>query len=246
MRVVIAGELPLAEDLLALCVAAGHAASLFLVETLADAKSVRQLEAEAVIADVAVECHNESKAAKRRLVRMLDGAPVLCISALACSTTEAASWAARPETVVGWGAVPPLEKGGMMEIAAGLRTTPGTVSAAQAFWSGLGLQAAAVADGPGLVRARIVCALVNEAATALMDGVASPADIDTAIKLGTHYPRGPLEWGDLIGLDVVLGVMRGLQEEFGEERYRPCPLLARYVLAGRLGKKSGQGFFEYP
>ena len=65
------------------------------------------------------------------------------------------------------------------------------------------------------------------------------------MKLGTNYPRGPLEWGDLIGLDVVLGVMRGLQAEFGEDRYRPCPLLTRYVLAGRLGKKVGRGFFEY-
>ena len=82
-------------------------------------------------------------------------------------------------------------------------------------------------------------------AAALMDGVASAADIDTAMKLGTNYPRGPLAWGDLIGLDVVLGVMRGLQEEFGDDRYRPCPLLARYVLAGRLGKKVGRGFFEY-
>jgi 3-hydroxybutyryl-CoA dehydrogenase len=65
------------------------------------------------------------------------------------------------------------------------------------------------------------------------------------MQLGTNYPLGPLAWGDLMGLDVVLGVMRGLQEEFGEDRYRPCPLLARYVLAGRLGRKAGRGFFEY-
>jgi 3-hydroxybutyryl-CoA dehydrogenase len=119
------------------------------------------------------------------------------------------------------------------------------VDAAEAFWRGLGLDTARVADGPGLVRARIVCALVNEAVTALAEGVASAADIDTAMRLGTNYPRGPLAWGDLIGLDVVLGIMRGLQEEFGEDRYRPAPLLARYVQAGRLGQKTGQGFFTY-
>jgi 3-hydroxybutyryl-CoA dehydrogenase len=86
---------------------------------------------------------------------------------------------------------------------------------------------------------------VNEAATALAEGVASAADIDTAMRLGTNYPYGPLAWGDRMGLDVVLGVMRGLQAEFGEDRYRPCPLLAHYVQANRLGRKTGRGFFEY-
>jgi 3-hydroxybutyryl-CoA dehydrogenase len=246
MRVVIAGEWPLAEDLLKLCTEAGHAATLYLVESLADAKTVSQLEGSAAIADVAIECHNESKDAKRRLIKMLDGAQVLCVCALPCSTTEIASWAGQPEAVTGWGAVPPLERGGMMEVAPGLRTSPEALAQAQAFWTSVGLNPALVADGAGLVRARIVCALVNEAATALMEGAASAADIDTAMKLGTNYPRGPLEWGDLIGLDVVLGVLRGLHADFGEDRYRPCPLLVRYVQAGRLGRKTGRGFLEYP
>jgi len=245
MRVVIAGELPLAEELLNLCIAAGHSTTLYLVETLADAKTVSQLEGSAAIADVAIECHNETKEAKRRLIKMLDGAQTLCACALPCSTTEIASWAGQPGAVTGWGAVPPLEAGGMMEVAAGLQTAPEALAAAQSFWSSIGLKPVVVADGTGLVRARIVCALVNEAATALMEGVASAADIDTAMKLGTNYPRGPLEWGDLIGLDVVLGVMRGLHEDFGEDRYRHCPLLVRYVQAGRLGRKTGRGFFEY-
>jgi 3-hydroxybutyryl-CoA dehydrogenase len=80
---------------------------------------------------------------------------------------------------------------------------------------------------------------------ALVDGVPAPADIDTAMPLGTHYPCDPLAWGDRIGLDVVLGVMRGPQDEFGEDRYRPCSPLARHVLAGRLGRKTGRGFFDY-
>jgi 3-hydroxybutyryl-CoA dehydrogenase len=96
-----------------------------------------------------------------------------------------------------------------------------------------------------LVRARIVCCLINEAVTALMEGVASAADIDLAMKLGTNYPHGPLEWADQIGLDTVLGVMQGLFDEWGEDRYRPSPLLRRMVLAGKLGRKSGEGFYRY-
>ncbi len=245
MKVLIAGELPLAEDLLALCVQAGHEASLYLVESLDDANTARRLADEAALADVALECHNESKPAKRRVIELLSPAPALYVCALACSATEAASWTGRPETVVGWGALPPWGAGGAVEVAPALQTAPAALAASEAFWQALGVQTFRVSDGTGLVRARIICALVNEAATALAEGVAAPADIDTAMRLGTNYPLGPLAWGDLIGLDVVLGVMRGLQDEFGEDRYRPCPLLARYVMAGRLGKKTGRGFFEY-
>jgi 3-hydroxybutyryl-CoA dehydrogenase len=245
MRLVIAGELPLAEELLGLASAAGHETTLYVVETLADAQVAGRLAHDAAEAEVVVECCNESRAAKRRVVALLAEAPAVYVSALACSTTEAASWARCPERVVGWGALPPLAAGGTIEVAAALQSAPEAVTAAEAFWRELGFEAARVADGAGLVRARLVCALVNEAATALAEGVASAADIDTAMRLGTNYPRGPLAWGDLIGLDVVLGVMRGLQDEFGEDRYRPAPLLARYVQAGRLGQKAGRGFFEY-
>ena len=245
MRVVIAGELPLADDLLQLCTAAGHETTLYVVETLADAQVAGRLALDASQAQAVVECSNKSRAAKRRVVELLAGAPALYVSALACSATEAASWAGHPSQVVGWGALPPLSAGGMVEVAAALQSTPEAVAGAEAFWASLGLTCARVADGPGLVRARIVCALVNEAAAALAEGVASAEDIDTAMRLGTNYPRGPLAWGDLIGLDVVLGVMRGLQEEFGEDRYRPSPLLARQVQAGHLGQKTGRGFFNY-
>jgi 3-hydroxybutyryl-CoA dehydrogenase len=141
--------------------------------------------------------------------------------------------------------VPPLEKDGTVEVALGLQSSETALAIAQEFWASLGLRTTKVADGPGLVRARILSMLVNEAATALMEGVATAADIDTAMRLGTNYPRGPLAWGDLLGLDVVLGILRGLHEEYGEDRYRPCPLLTRYVQAGRLGQKTGKGFFDY-
>jgi 3-hydroxybutyryl-CoA dehydrogenase len=146
---------------------------------------------------------------------------------------------------VGWGALPTLKAGDLLEVAAPLQAPPEAVAAAEAFWTDLGLTPTLVADGPGLVRARLVCALVNEAATALAEGVATAREIDAAMRLGMNYPYGPLAWGDLVGLDLVLGVLRGLHEEFGEDRYRPCPLLIRYVQAGRLGQKIGRGFFDY-
>ncbi len=245
MRVLIAGELPLAENVLTLCAAAGHTADLYLVETLRDAHTAKKLAEAAPSADIAIECHNESKAGKRRVLELLGGAPSIYVCALAASATEAASWLPEPDRAVGWGALPPLAAGGLMEVTAPMQAPPESVLAAEAFWTGLGLECHRVADGTGLVRARIVCALVNEAATALSEGVASAKDIDTAMRLGANYPYGPLAWGDVIGLDVVLGVMRGLQDEFGEDRYRPSPLLARHVMAGRLGQKVGKGFYDY-
>ncbi|HZY41127.1 MAG TPA: 3-hydroxyacyl-CoA dehydrogenase family protein, partial [Anaerolineae bacterium] len=155
------------------------------------------------------------------------------------------AWVAQPDGVVGFGALPPLKKGNLIELAAGLQSDPSTLGKAQQFFAGLGLDTAIVQDSVGLVLPRIVCGLVNEAAYALMEGVAQARDIDTAMKLGTNYPRGPLEWGDLIGLDMVLAVLRGLFDEYGDDHYRPAPLIKQLVRAGRLGKKSGRGFYEY-
>jgi 3-hydroxybutyryl-CoA dehydrogenase len=126
-----------------------------------------------------------------------------------------------------------------------MQTEEATLIAAKRFWQEVGLSPVVVGDGPGLVRARIICCLINEAASALFEGVAPAEDIDTAMRLGTNYPRGPLAWADLIGIDTVLGVMNGLFREWGEDRYRPSPLLRRMVLAGRLGIKSGEGFYRY-
>jgi 3-hydroxybutyryl-CoA dehydrogenase len=166
-------------------------------------------------------------------------------SALATSATQAAACVTRPERVVGFGLLPPLPENGIVELAPALQTSSDTMQRAKAFWQMIGYEAIEVADGPGLVRNRIVCCLINEAVSALMEGVASAADIDLAMKLGTSYPYGPLEWADIIGLDTVLGVMTGLFEEWGDDRYRPAPLLRQMVLAGLLGKKTGAGFYPY-
>lgn len=250
MKVVIAGESPFVEQMGQLCTQAGHDTVLYLVEDFTSALHSGYAMPDAAGADVAIELHNESAAAKEELLAALSAFippdALLLTSALATSTTQAAAWVPKPERVVGFGIVPPLRKdGGMIELAAGLQTAVSSLDRAQKFVEGLGYETAVVADGPGLVRARTVCCLINEAASVVLEGVATPADIDQAMKLGTNYPYGPLEWGDYLGLDTVLGVMNGLFSEWGEDRYRPSPLLKRMVLAGRYGRKSGEGFFKY-
>jgi 3-hydroxybutyryl-CoA dehydrogenase len=132
----------------------------------------------------------------------------------------------------------------LVELTAGDFTPEPDRLAVEAFFRGLGLHTEWVGDAPGLVLGRIVCQLVNEAAFAVQRGVGSPEGIDTAMKLGFNYPRGPLEWGDRIGLDHVLAVLDALREELGEERYRAAPLLRRMVDEGRLGRPTGEGFFR--
>ena len=247
MKVIIAGESPLVEEAAEFCIQAGHDTTMYLVEDFLSAiQSVFVLEGTDV--DVVIEVHNESPAAKQELLlalgRVISPNTLVLTSALATSTTQAAAWMVAPERVVGFGVVPPLADTGVIEIAAALQTVPEALTWATHFWQGLGFEVVQVADAPGLVRMRTIACLVNEAASALMEGVATPAAIDQAMKLGTNYPHGPLSWGDLIGLDTILGVLTGLFTEYGEDRYRPCPLLRRMVAAGQLGQKSGRGFYS--
>ncbi len=178
--------------------------------------------------DIAFDLHLADKAAKRA---WLEGATadLILTAAVPCSATEAASWSPRPDRVVG---ISPVF-GNMIELAPALQTSPDALERAESFLRSLNLEVARVADGPGLVRLRVLCCLINEAASAVADGVASPTNIDTAMKLGANYSRGPLEWADSLGLDVVLAVLRALQADYGEDRYRPSPLLIRKVLAGQ-------------
>ena len=248
-RVVIAGESPLVEDLAALSVDAGYPVAIYLAEEFADAGARQRLADDAGQASFALDAISVSLETNRDLVRLLAqslpfDAPLISAS-MSVTATQIAAWTTRPGKVMGFGALPPISKGNLIELAPGLQTDPSTPGKVQKFFGDLGLETAVVEDSTGLVLPRIVCCLVNEAAYALMEGVAQPHDVDTAMKLGTNYPYGPLEWGDLIGLDVVLAILRGLFDEFGEDRYRPAPLLQQTVRAGRLGKKSGRGFYEY-
>jgi 3-hydroxybutyryl-CoA dehydrogenase len=146
---------------------------------------------------------------------------------------------------VGFHVLPPLFGSRLVELTRSPYTTDAVANEVESFFRSLGKHTEWVEDAPGLVLGRIVCQLVNEACFALAEGVGSAADIDVAMRLGYNYPRGPLEWADLIELDHVLATIDALYEERREERYRAAPLLRRMVAEGRLGQSTGAGFFEY-
>jgi len=166
-------------------------------------------------------------------------------AALGHSAAEAAADIHTRHRVVGFGALPPLQKGQPVELAATPWTEQAALDQAADLFRTVGLEPVVVPDGPGLVFPRILCMIINEAAFALMEGVASAEDIDTAMKLGTNYPLGPLEWADRIGLDQILAVLEGLQAEYGDDQYRAAPLLRQLVRAGHRGRATGKGFFSY-
>jgi 3-hydroxybutyryl-CoA dehydrogenase len=148
-------------------------------------------------------------------------------------------------SAVGFHALPPLARSGLVELTRSESSSPVAAARAERFFRALGKHVAWVGDAPGLVLGRIVCQVINESTFALGEGVGSARDIDTGMVLGLSHPRGPLEWADAIGLEHVLAVLLALCEEYREERYRPAPALRRLVAAGRLGRASGAGFFDY-
>jgi 3-hydroxybutyryl-CoA dehydrogenase len=149
-------------------------------------------------------------------------------------------------SAVGFHVLPPLGKAGLVELTRTESSSPGAAARAERFFGALGKYVEWVGDGPGLVLGRIVCQLINESSFALGEGVGSARDIDTGMVLGLSHPRGPFEWADAIGLEHVLAVLESLCEEYREERYRPAPALRRLAQAGRMGRTSGAGFFDYP
>jgi 3-hydroxybutyryl-CoA dehydrogenase len=146
---------------------------------------------------------------------------------------------------VGFHALPPLEESRLVELTRSGDSSPRDADRAEQFFGSLGKHVEWVGDVPGLVLGRIACQLVNEAAFAIGEGIGSPEDVDTAMRYGYNYPRGPLEWADIIELDHVLATLEALQGELGEERYRVAPEVRRMVAEGRLGEATGRGFFEY-
>ncbi len=170
---------------------------------------------------------------------------LILTAALGHSAAEAALDIHARHRVVGFAALPPLQRGQIVEVTATPWTDEAALRQAEDFFRSVGLETAVAPNGPGLIFPRILSMIVNEAAFALMEGVASTEDIDTAMKLGTNYPLGPLEWADRIGLEQIVGILEGLQAEYGEDRYRPAPLLRQLVRAGHLGRSTGKGFYEY-
>ena len=199
--------------------------------------------------DLVIEAIIEDVAAKRFLFTLLSPSAgpetLLASNTSSISITAIAAATDRPGRVVGLHFFNPVPVLPLVEVVRGLQTEEATVERAVAFAERLGKTPVVVNDAPGFVANRVLMPMINEAIFTLSEGVASREAIDEVMKLGMNHPIGPLALADLIGLDVCLHILETLQADFGDDKYRPAPLLRRMVAAGRLGRKSGEGFYRY-
>jgi 3-hydroxybutyryl-CoA dehydrogenase len=199
--------------------------------------------------DIVIEAAVENMEIKKTLFQQLDDrAPAHAILATNTSSlpiTEIAAATKRPEKVIGMHFMNPVPVMKLVEVIRGLQTTDETYNAVADLASALKKTSVEVNDFPGFVSNRILMPMINEAIYTLYEGVSSAEDIDEVMKLGMNHPMGPLTLADFIGLDTCLYIMETLHDGFGDDKYRPCPLLRKYVKAGWLGKKSGRGFYAY-
>jgi 3-hydroxybutyryl-CoA dehydrogenase len=202
-----------------------------------------------VAAELLIEAVVEDAAVKEDIFRRADG--ILPGDAILASNTSSipisslAAVTGRPDRVIGMHFFNPVPLMGLVEVVRGLATSDETAAAIVELARGLGKTPAEARDFPGFVSNRILMPLINEAAYTLLEGVADAESIDTIARLGFNHPIGPLALADLIGLDTCVSVMEVLHAGLGSPKYAPCPLLRQYVQAGRLGRKSGRGFYEY-
>ncbi|HEV2856236.1 MAG TPA: 3-hydroxybutyryl-CoA dehydrogenase [Thermoanaerobaculia bacterium] len=200
-------------------------------------------------ADLVVEAVVERLEVKQKVLAELDRicAPeaVLASNTSSISITRLAGATQRPEKVIGMHFMNPVPVMQLVEVIRGLATSQETYDAVEAASRRMGKIPVEVHDAPGFVSNRVLMPMINEAIFCLYEGVGKPEAIDEVMKLGMNHPMGPLALADLIGLDVCLDILRVLHQGFGDPKYRPCPLLVKMVDAGRLGRKSGRGFYEY-
>lgn len=200
-------------------------------------------------ADLVIEAASESRDVKFQIFRELDQvAPehaILASNTSSISITEIAARTRRPEQVIGMHFMNPVPVMALVEIIRGHSTSAETARVAGETAQRLGKTVAEANDYPGFVSNRVLMPMINEAIFCLMEGVADREAIDTVMKLGMNHPMGPLALADLIGLDTCLAILEVLHDGLGDDKYRPCPLLRRYVAAGKLGRKTGEGFFPY-
>lgn len=199
--------------------------------------------------DLVVEAVPEKPELKYSIFQTLDEAAgpdtILASNTSSISITEIAARTKRPEKVIGMHFMNPVPVMELVEVIRGLATSDETTKTTVELSRALGKTPVEVNDFPGFVSNRVLMPMINEAVTALMEGVAEVEAIDTVMKLGMNHPMGPLKLADLIGLDTCLNILEVLHRELGDDRYRPSPLLRKYVAAGWLGRKSGRGFYSY-
>jgi 3-hydroxybutyryl-CoA dehydrogenase len=199
-------------------------------------------------AGLVIEAVPEDPLLKADVIRALDVAVdggILASNTSSISITQLARLTRRPDRFIGMHFMNPVPVMKLVEVIRGLQTSDETAAAVMEIARRLDKTPVEVKDSPGFVSNRVLMPMINEAIFCLMEGVAGPEEIDSVMKLGMNQPIGPLALADLIGLDTCLAILEVLHRELGEDKYRPCPLLRKYVAAGWLGRKTGRGFYSY-
>ena len=200
-------------------------------------------------ATVVIEAATENVQLKFKIFgeldRLADAGAILATNTSSISITEIAAKTQRPELVIGMHFMNPVPVMQLIEIIRGLATSDATLAHTVALSKALGKTPVEANDYPGFIANRVLLPMINEAVFCVMEGVGTPEAVDTVMKLGMNHPMGPLALADLIGLDTCLAILEVLHTGLGDPKYRPCPLLRKYVAAGWLGRKSGRGFYTY-
>jgi 3-hydroxybutyryl-CoA dehydrogenase len=200
-------------------------------------------------AELVVEAATENPEIKFQLFRDLDAAApktaILASNTSSIPITAIAAQTTRAPQVIGMHFMNPVPVMQLVEVIRGLETSDETLRRTVEIATALGKTPVEVSDSPGFVANRVLMPMINEAIFCVMEGVATPQAVDTVMKLGMNHPLGPLALADLIGLDVCLAILEVMHRDLGDDKYRPCPLLRKMVAAGRLGKKTGRGFYDY-